>query len=287
MAVLFRNPELPDYFVEVANLRIDTPLSEIESIVEPYEAGKVIYFPKLKFDIDFDFWERLPTDKYPELKRLSSLAVGDPSQRDTLLDKKLASANLPPELEAALRPAIQRLYDQVIPIYERLFAEYKFVTRRVTWRLNTIHNENLHVDTYAIEFEDHFARMFINLDSQPRIWSTSYRVNEMFERFGAKIPIDVARNGTRGKFWKELDRASYGGTSVWWDRQPRHFAYFDPGDAWIVDSRQVAHQIFYGRRAVSIDFFVDTATMLSPEKQYLRLATEFQKRAVEAASAPA
>jgi hypothetical protein len=287
VAVLFKNPELPDYFVEVADLQIDTPLGEIKSIVEPYEAGKVMYFPKLKFDIDFDFWESLPTDRYPDLKRLSSLAVADPSHRDTLLDSKLANANLPPELESALRPAILRVYEQAIPIYERLFAEYKFVSRRVTWRLNTIHNENLHVDSYANEFEHHFARMFINLDCQPRIWSTSYRVDEMFERFGARIPIGVVRDGTRAKFWKELDRASFGGTAVWWDRQPRHFAYFDPGDAWIVDSRQVAHQIFYGRRAVSIDFFVDTATMLHPEKQYLRLAADFQRRAADAASVPA
>ncbi len=242
------------------------PLGEIGSIVEPYEAGKVIYFPKLKFDIDPDFWESLPTDKYPALKRLSSLAVADLSHPDTLLDSKLASANLPPELEAALRPAILRVYQQAIPIYERLFAEYKFVSRRVTWRLNTIHNENLHVDSYANEFEHHSARMFINLDRQPRIWSTSYRVDEMFERFGAGIPLEVVRGGTRAKFWKvnltELPSAErpYGGTA-----SPGTLPISILVDAWIVDSRQVAPpQIFYGRRAVSIDFFVDTTTMLHP-----------------------
>jgi hypothetical protein len=34
----------------------------------------------------------------------------------------------------------------------------------------------------------------------------------------------------------------------------------------------VAHQIFYGRRAVSIDFSVDPDSMHVGDKQYLRLA---------------
>ena len=63
----------------------------------------------------------------------------------------------------------------------------------------------------------------------------------------------------------------------WWDNRPRHVAYFQPGDVWAVDSRQVAHQIFYGRRAISIDFTVDTTTMLDPGRHYLALLDRFRR----------
>ena len=52
--------------------------------------------------------------------------------------------------------------------------------------------------------------------------------------------------------------------------------YFDPGDIWIVDSRLISHQIFYGRRAISIDFFVEPASMLNSSKHYLALAKKYR-----------
>ena len=64
----------------------------------------------------------------------------------------------------------------------------------------------------------------------------------------------------------------------WWDTQPRHVAYFAPGDIWIVDSRQIAHQIFYGRRALSIDFSVPKSAMLDPSRHYLSFVDQFRAR---------
>lgn len=281
MAKFFKNPELTDYFVEVPEVRIDTRIDEVPSIVEAYEAGRVVYFPNLKFDIDFEFWENVPTDKYPELKKISSLALLDPNAADEILNRHLFRAAIPKELADAIRPQLRHFYDQALPIYEKLFAGYQFTIRRATWRLNTLYNEDLHVDTYAQEFTDHFARMFVNLDTQPRIWQTGFTIDEMQKRFGAKVSTETLRSGTRGQVWKELNRAVFGPQHVWWDNQPRHVVYFDPGDVWIVDSRQVAHQIFYGRRAVSVDFFVDMKTMLNPEKHYLQIAENFRRSALD------
>ena len=287
MATIFKNPDLTDYFVEMPDVTAETPLDAIPSVIEAYEAGKVIYFPNLKFDIDFEFWEHLPTDKYPNLKKISSLATADPNEHDSILDRHLAKAGLPPELEASIRPQVRRFYDKMVPIYERLFGDYRFTVRRATWRLNTIHNEDMHVDTYAQEFEEHFARMFINLDRQPRIWTTSFTIDEIMKKFGPDVSRDVLKGGTRAQVWKELNRAAFGPSHVWWDNQPRHVVYFDPGDVWIVDSRQVAHQIFYGRRAVSVDFFVDKGSMKAPDKHYLQIASDFQKRSATLSAASA
>jgi len=272
MPIVFKNPLLPDYFVGAANVRRDASLEEVVPVVDLYEAGKVIYFPELRLDINHDFWAALSTDEYPELKKLKSDPGIDPS-KDDVLAKGVAKSGLPKAVAAGLRQQITQLTEQIFPIYERLFAGYEFVHRRAVWRLNTTLNENLHLDTYHDVSLDHFARMFINLDNQPRIWHTSWRADELFERFAPEVPPDVLTKGSADQFRTAINKAAFGGaTAIWWDGQPRHVIYFQPGDVWVVDSRQVSHQIFYGRRAVSIDFRVTPGSMLDPKRQYLAMA---------------
>ena len=172
MAVIYKNPELTDYFTKL-NVRAATPRAEIPSIIKPYEGARVMHFPHLDLEIDHEFWAGLQTDDLVKLKKLSSSPTpGDP-RNDPLLDRRLSEANVPAGLKRRLKKEITRLYERVLPLYEAMFSGYRFTRRQVVWRLNTIHNENLHVDTYATDYEDHFARLFINLDDQPRIWNTS------------------------------------------------------------------------------------------------------------------
>jgi hypothetical protein len=144
------------------------------------------------------------------------------------------------------------------------------------WRLNTIRRENLHVDTYRNPLPDHFARLFINLDTQPRIWNTSYTIGQMYEKFGRKMPDKAFEGDDLNRFWHILAMTAFG-DSRHMDNEPRHAIFFEPGDVWVVDSRQVAHQIFYGRRAVSIDFFVPRDAMHDPTKHYLTMAGRFRE----------
>lgn len=287
MPVLFKNPVLEDYFTKVGNVRADMPVDAVPSIVRPYESARVLYFRDLKFAIDHDFWASLPTEGFPRLKKLSSSPGAGDFQNDPVLERRLQDANVPIDLERRLRREINRLYEQVLPVYEGLFKGYRFVRRQIVWRLNTVRNENLHIDTYANELKDHFARLFINLDNQPRIWMTSYGIDALYERFGDRIPREILTEGSASQMHVALNNAAFGGRStVWWDRQPRHVAYFDPGDVWAVDSRQVSHQIFYGRRAVSIDFFVDRGSMAKPKRHYFAIA-EANRARLLANSSPA
>jgi hypothetical protein len=274
MPVVFKNPDLTDYFAERPDVR--SGATGLASIIEAYEAPKVVVFPEWKLDIDHDFWAGLDSDAYPDLKKLPSSAQAGDIDNDPLLDRKLAEAGLPTDMEKTLRRHMRSLYEQVLPIYEQVFKGYAFTRRQVVWRLNTIRNENLHVDTYKQVFPEHFARMFINLDREPRIWQTGYTIDEMAAQWGDTL---TGREPDGGEVFIALNRAAFGGKSkIWWDNRPRHVAYFDPGDAWCVDSRQIAHQIFYGRRAVSFDFFVDPASMADPDKHYLKLAEGYRAR---------
>jgi hypothetical protein len=281
--VIFRHPELPDNFGKVGAVRADTAPAAVPCIVKPYENGRALWFPNLKLDIDHAFWAELPTEGYPRLKKLSSSpGKGDPAN-DPKLDRRLAEISLPIDLERRLRREMAALYERVLPVYEGLFAGYRFTRRNAVWRLNTIRNENMHLDTYPAAFTDHFARLFINLDDQPRIWMTSWGVDALYERFGDRIPAKVLARGSANEVHSAVSEAAFGGRStIWWDKEPRHAVYFDPGDVWAVDSRQVSHQILYGRRAVSIDFFVDPQSMLKPKRQYLAIAERFRRQALAA-----
>jgi len=285
LSVIYKHPGLTDYFRSI-DVTAATPPTEIASIVRPYEWGQVLQFPNLDLGIDHDFWASLQTDHIVRLKKLSSSPSADDPAKDAVLDRRLGDADVPAGLKRTLRREITRLYERVLPIYESLFSGYRFTRRQVVWRLNTIRNENMHVDTYVEDFTDHFARLFINLDDQPRIWSTSWTLEQLYEHFGDQLPRELLLHGDAGAIHKAINEAAFGGRStIWWDKQPRHVAYFDPGDVWAVDSRQVAHQIFYGRRAVSIDFFVDRKTMVKPKRHYLFAAERFRAQALQSQAA--
>lgn len=249
------------------------------SYVPEYEDAKVITFPNLRADIDHEFWSRLDADKYPALKKFALyLNVEDRCDVDQQA-RKLVSQGLEENFALVMSTQFENIFSTILPIYRSIFSGYNFDEdkKKVVWRLNTIMNENMHVDVYKEENENHFARMFINLDTQPRIWQTSWPIQDMITNLNGKVPTKSLEEKTRGEIWIDINAATFGKSSQeWWDNQPRHVAYFAPGDIWIVDSRQISHQIFYGRRALSIDFSLPKHGMNEPSRHYLEIADRFR-----------
>ena len=283
MVDLFVNPNLPNYFVSAPEV---TSAATARSFVPEFEAGKVVTFPNLKAGIDHDFWGRLDTREYPALRKLGGLLYDDPNLTVKLHRESLRERGLDDGLTEQLCGQFLAIYSALLPVYRAVFSDYSFEKRKVVWRLNTLMNENMHLDVYADERPEHFARMFINLDNQPRIWQTSWTIDDLLVRLRGRISERAIREKSRADLWKELSFALFGPSpQEWWDDQPRHAAYFAPGDVWIVDSRQVAHQIFYGRRALSIDFTVSVDSMRNPERHYLSFVDRFKASSLEALDA--
>lgn len=273
MATIFKNPALRDYFIEVPEVTADRAPSR--SYVPEYENAKVLSFPNLKLKIDHEFWANLPSDQYAGMKKF--LCHINDDEQTAMIRRALHKAQAPATLGEALLSQISSLFEQIMPIYYALFEGYSFSSKRANFRLNTTYNENLHFDTYKDDYPEHFARLFINLDTQPRIWHTSYTVEEISQRFGRNIDPAKRDVPSSNRFWRELNNAAFGNDVQ--EPRPRHVVYFDPGDVWAVESRQISHQIFYGRRAVSIDFFVPVADMLDPGLHYLTLAERYRSAA--------
>ena len=275
MAELFVNPNLPNYFVPAPDV---TAASTARSYVAEFESAKVVTFPNLKPTIDHDFWATLDTRKYPELRKFGTVLQESDEETLRLHREALIRRGVDAGLVSALCDQFQTIYGALLPVYRAVFAGYEFSKRKVVWRLNTIMNENMHLDVYKDENHEHFARMFVNLDDQPRIWQTSWTVDDLVERIRHRFPPSAFEGRSRAQTWSDMTFSIFGSSpQQWWDEEPRHVAYFDPGDVWIVDSRQVAHQIFYGRRALSIDFSVKRESMRDPDRHYLAFVDRFRE----------
>lgn len=263
MSRIFRNPSLPDYFEQ----------GPVRDYVAEYEAAKVILLPNIADRIDVDFWGALDVDAYPALRKLrASINLEDPEDVSKIM-VLLRKSELPEALREALASQIASLYKAVVPIYLAAFAGYNFSSTKAVFRLTTVMAENMHLDIYEQSPTDHLARLFINLDNQPRIWHTSWRANDLIEKYARNLDPELVETGSDNELWRSLTVRTFGKDSrEWWDDEPRHIAFFDPGDCWLVDSRQVAHQIFYGRRALSIDFAVEKGSMRDPAAFYVDLA---------------
>lgn len=261
MAIIKKNPALPDYFAES-----EASLSGATSLVEDYEAGKVITLPNLRLGIDHAFWAGLPTDHDPAAKKLR-IEGREPR----------VTGPASPELRAEMERHARHIYEQVLPVYDALFAPYRFIRESGVLRLNQLVGLSMHIDSYAEEIPTHHARMFINLDDRPRIWQTSFTADQIAARAGLSPEESAALSPA--EWWTTVRRRGLneGAPNECWDDNPRHVCVFEPGDVWVVDSRQMAHQIFYGRRAMTIDFTVDPASMLDPSRHYLGMVDRLRR----------
>ncbi len=169
---------------------------------------------------------------------------------------------------------------QINEVAATLFPSYRLLTRPITWRLTETVNENLHVDVYNDDLPDHHLRMFLNLDVTPRIWHTSYTLEWMLQHKLHLLAPDFVRTATPGRICHDLNFAVFGGfETAGREGAPKHIAFFEPGELWLVDSRKVSHQIFYGRKALSTDFAVEVASMVDPSKHYYALVERYRAKA--------
>jgi hypothetical protein len=279
MPVVRKNPMVRDYFLEVPEVTLDPATAK--PVLELVEQGKVLVFPNLRPKVDFDFWAALDTGPYPGLAKLNTVVTGDGDSAADAAERaaRLRKAGVPDALADRISTHMASLLRQVLPVYRKLFEGYRFTKGNMAWRLNDIYATKMHIDCYPQPLPDHMARMFINLDNQPRIWHTSWHVDELIEQVRGKIPEEQLRSLSANDLWTAFNKQAFGeSVNEWWMEVQRHAVFFHPGDVWVVDSRMVGHQIFYGRRALSIDFVVDKASMLDPHGHYLERAEAARHR---------
>ncbi len=121
-------------------------------------------------------------------------------------------------------------------------------------RFSETRMENLHYDLDQDSDSHEAFRLYINLDSSPRIWATSYQMSELIARGGRRLTEGLDASLPGEAILKRISTRAYGG---WHQRAtervaPRHMVYVEPGDIFFVDGRCVSHQVMSGHRVFTV-----------------------------------
>jgi hypothetical protein len=284
MAVIVRHPDVEDYITEMSLAEI----SERGGVADLFEQGRLIIIKDYRLEFDFDALSGLrksidsveDSEMRRRLKKLlapSFFGGAPPKKRwgkpvfDDPLRQEVYETICNGDYSRFNRAsrALKAAHDQTLRIFETCFPEYRPFRFIPSLRLTRTLFENLHWDNHLIEDDFHQARVFANLDRQPRIWNVGRRLPEWMRtnylehdlgRFAGKDPnllIDYVTSEVLG-----------GTRNTWMDSEPRHRIAFEPGEVWLGESRLISHQIVYGESALVYMWFVEATSMSEPENRF-------------------
>jgi hypothetical protein len=308
VAKISRNPRVSDYFIRFdAQTHTD---QERREMLASYEGGSLVFFDNCDFGIDYALFEGVDIPRHPD-KFVSYLEAklsmwdyldilagsdwalkhfvpvgkrkphGDPKREEgyqRLKQHMIATALRSPILRLRLARQITAFHANVLAFYERIFPEYGFYEYSINWRLTESRGESLHVDAYRTERDFHQVKLFINLDKAPRIWNTGEAMQTLITRhyddLGLKRHVDLEYH----RFLEACDSAIFDRASGPLDCQATHATFFDQGDVWMAETRQIPHQIFFGRKMVSVQVYIDPSKRIAPERSMKAFVEALQKR---------
>lgn len=295
MATIIRHPAVEDYFVEMS---LDDIKSRPNGITDIYEANKLIILKDYRMPIDLGIFHEMSGNiqnvSDPQirktLKKLTSIKFFEGATPEFVEDEHGGGAYSQFETQDPVRKAVydvlckgdpalfskaskamKKAHDVALDLFAACFPDYEYYRVIPSVRLTTTLFENLHWDNHRIADDFQQVRIFCNLDTRPRIWHTSHN----FIRFAESIYAEHGLQAFEGKDPNDLnnyicDKILGGARGACVDSLPRHVVAFEPGEIWFGESRILAHQIFYGERAMVYMFFVRPEGMLAPERRFNR-----------------
>lgn len=210
----------------IPEIHYNASASEVPTI---YNRGGLIVWNNIRLSYlkDLQSFPVHSVEKWKKLKSRDALApIGGDMKRHALqvwtMDKWAAEV-----IQRILRVTENEIRHLVNEWYgwERLGAELH------SWRYTLTKNEPLHFDVYADRVDQKVLRVFVNLDTEERIWDVG--------------PIDEI--GIDAKYDPVYKARVLKGVNV-------QRITFEPGTIWAVDSQRVSHAIIYGRRAAMFSY---------------------------------
>jgi len=167
------------------------------------------------------------------------------------------------------------------------FLGYKIIDISRVIRFTETINENLHFDIFEPTNPKYgFLRVFINLDSEKRIWNNSIDIyeyiklkeKEILDLLNKKIIKTITYSGenrinkvindhiNKSGFGKDID-------NIFCDKIPKIQTHFPPGSIWICDSIKNSHQIIHGNKCISYNFIIKKESFNSENNLYYNKVT--------------
>lgn len=254
-----------------------------ERLVAALERGRVLYFPRLAFELS------------PAERALLDPAIADPKRKNISLAAggALHGVQADETTRAAVHAMVARYAAQAAGLIDALVPEYRgklraaptslrlhrVETRKTSWRAD---DSRLHVDAFPSRPNrgERILRVFANINpgGEPRVW----RVGEPFEdvagRFVPRIPKQAP-----GSAWlldtlgiTKTRRSEYDHLMLGLhDAMKADMAYqrdcaqltqpFVPGSVWVCFSDQASHAVMSGQFMLEQTFFLPPEAMVEPE----------------------
>jgi hypothetical protein len=244
LAKIDLHPDVPLNIVELDR-------AEFALAASYFERGWLIVLKnfRIKADIDFLSTVTLPADM---LKKHGKVVLTRPEHAafdgnrtatwDTFRNQVFAAK---PEDFSKFYNEVFTVNDELHSIASALFPKYSFQKKRVTWKFERIDGQNLHIDNIQGTERHAQLRVFVNLASSTRRWTTAEHISVYANRyFEAANLAEVA--GDPVKFNHRLSGFAFG-NSAQKVSDARHEIEFEPGEVWILNSAVTAHQVRYGR----------------------------------------
>jgi hypothetical protein len=256
-----------------------------ESLVAAVEDGKVLYFPKLSFDIGGG--ERALLDP----------ALADPARKNISLDASggaIAGVLGDEVTRAAVRALVLRFQAQARTLVAGLFPEYegklraaptslrlaRVETRQSSWRKD---DSRLHIDAFPSRPNrgERILRVFANVNphGEPRVWRVGEPFGDAVRRFLPRISRQKPGSAALLRLLRvtksrrsEYDHIMLGlhdamkADADYQKNAPQQTMPFVPGSVWICFSDQTSHAVMSGQFMLEQTFFLPAAAMVRPER---------------------
>jgi hypothetical protein len=268
-----------------------TPSNELrQKVVRGLESGKVVYFPKLSFDL-------LPTET-----RLLTPAILKPKSKNVSFDSKtdkIQGVIIKDQEAEQLKSMIKRFANFSHDLLQTLIPGYfpNAIQARTSYRpaetagrkLSHLKDDSLlHVDSFpANPVKGHrILRIFTNInpEGKPRVWKVgepfSNVINKMAPRLKKPIPGMASLMNLIGitKGYRTLYdhymlqiHDAMKNDSNYQKTVSQQEIRFPPGTSWMVFTDQVSHAVLAGQYVLEQTFYLPPKTMHYEQHSPLRM----------------
>ncbi len=262
------------------------------------EAGKVLYFPELGFQLQ------------PEERGLLRPEVRDPKSRNISLnvDGSLKGAAGDEHTQRQLAAMIGRFREQAVALVSHLFPEYAQVmrmaptsfrpmqvqSREQSWRAD---DKRLHVDAFPSRpnHGERILRVFTNInpDGEPRVWRVGGPFEDVAKAFLPRAKPYVAWQAKALKmlhvtksFRSEYDHLmlqlhdGMKSDPAYQKSAQQESVEFAAGSSWICFSDQAVHAVMAGQYMLEQTLFLPRGSEYDPEASPLSILTRMKGHAL-------
>lgn len=264
-----RNPTVPDHFLVLDRQSSFGEYARAygDQLADHYENRGVIVVPHMPIDFDLEYFQMLTFP--PAWKKIGTAnGIEKPvftrsgENFEVNQDNPLVALYKNPTHASYVQCQIASFNAQLRAGVRQLFPYYHSLQEaNITWRLCETPEEGMHMDVFGNgipvpgEFRAlHRLKVFINIDTLPRRWRTSFDMARVLKAGRGTLPQALPNDvnvvsGVIDKFGVLKDL-------------PYHEVDYPTMSAVFVNAEVVAHEVVYGRRMVAVEMFCDKRDML-------------------------